>query len=138
MPAYGGKDFILKLGDGGGSEVFTMIGGLRATSLSINAEAIDVTHQGSSQWKTLLNGAGIKSFSISGSGVFEQDATLAQIRVDILAQTLRNFQVVEHSSGDYFQGAFKITSLERAGDYNNEQSWSISLESSGAITYTAV
>jgi len=138
MAAFGGKDFILKLGDGGGSEVFTMVGGLRATSMSINAEAIDVTHQGSAQWKTLIDGAGIKSVSISGSGVFEQDSTIAQIRTDILAQTLRNFQIVEHSSGDYFQGKFKITSMERAGDYDNEQSWSISLESSGAITYTAV
>lgn len=126
--------------DGSGTlvEGFRMLGGLRATSLSLNAEAIDVTHQGSSQWKTLLDGAGIKSVSISGSGVFEQDASLTRIRTDILAQTLRNFRIIEHSSGDYFAGSFKMTSLERAGDYNNEQSWSLSLESSGEISYTSV
>lgn len=136
MPAYGGKDFILRADDGAG--VYTMIGGLRSTSMSINAEAIDVTHQGSAQWKTLIDGAGIKSCAISGSGVFEQDTIINQLRVDMLAQTLRNFRVIEHSSGDYFQGAFKITALERSGDYNNEQTWSVSLESSGAITYTAL
>lgn len=126
--------------DGSGTlvEGFRMLGGLRATSFSINAEAIDVTHQGSAQWKTLLEGAGIKSVSISGSGVFEQDSSLARVRADILAQSLRNFRVIEHSSGDYFAGSFKMTSLERAGDYNNEQSWSLSLESSGEITYTSV
>lgn len=138
MAALGGKDFLLKLGDGAGPEVFTTIGGLQATSMSINAEAIDVTHQGSSQWKTLIDGAGIKSVSISGNGVFEQDATLAQLRVDLLAQTLRNFRVVEHSTGDYFEGAFKIVSLERAGEYNGAQTWALSLESSGAVAYTSV
>jgi TP901-1 family phage major tail protein len=136
--AYGGKDFLLKAGDGEVSEAFTIIGGLRSTSMAINAEAIDVTNQGSSQWKELLDGAGIKSVSISGSGVFDQGAVIDQLRDDLLNQTLRNFQITEHSSGDYFQGAFKITSFERAGDYNNEQTWSISLESSGPVTYTSV
>lgn len=125
-------------GSGTLDEGFRMIGGLRSTSLSVNAEAIDVTHQGSAQWKTLLDGAGIKSMAISGSGVFEQDSRLARLRTNVLAQTLTNFRVIEHSSGDYFSGSFKITALERAGDYNNEQTFSISLESSGAVAYTAV
>jgi predicted secreted protein len=33
-----------------------------------------------------------------------------------------------------FSGSFKIATLERAGDFNNEQTWSMSLESSGAVT----
>jgi TP901-1 family phage major tail protein len=125
-------------GTGTLSEGFRTVGGLRSTSMAVNAEAIDVTNQGSNQWKELLDGAGIKSVSISGSGVFEQDSRLARLRANCLNQTLTSFRVVEHASGDYFQGSFKITSLERAGDYNNEQTWSISLESSGAVAYTAV
>jgi len=125
-------------GTGTLDEGFAIVGGLRSTSLAINAEAIDVTHQGSAQWKTLLDGAGIKSAAISGSGVFEQDSRLERLRTNIFAQTVTNFKIVEHSSGDFFSGAFKITSFERSGDYNNEQSWSISLESSGAVLYTAV
>lgn len=126
--------------DGSGTldEGFRMVGGLQATSFSLNAEAIEVTSQGSSQWKTLLDGSGIKSCAISGNGVFEQDSALARIRANLLAQTLTNFRVIEHSSGDYFSAAFKIVSLERAGEYNGAQTWAISLESSGVVSYTAV
>lgn len=135
--AGAGKDFVLQIGDGGGTEVFTTIGGLRSKSMSINAEAIDITNHGSNQWKTLLDGAGIKSMSVSGSGVFTDSASEAQMQTDALAQTLRNFKIIDSDTGDYFTGAFKITSLEYAAEYNAERNWSISLESSGAITFTA-
>lgn len=135
--AGAGKDWLLKLGDGGGSEVFTTIGGLRSTQLSFAAEGIENTNQGSSQWKSLIDGAGIKSMSVSGSGVFTDSATEAQMQTDALAQTIRNFQIIDAGTGDYFQGGFKITSLEYAGEYNGAKTWSISLESSGAISFTA-
>lgn len=128
----GGKNLLLKIDNGAGT--YTTLGGLRSKSMTLNAEAIDVTNHGSNEWKELLDGAGVKSMSISGSGVFNTSTTLSQAITDWAAQTLRNFQIVDADSGLTFQGAFKITSMERAGEYNGEQTWSMSMESSGTIT----
>lgn len=133
MTAKAGKDFLLKIGDGAGSEVFTTIGGLRSSSISLNNEAIDVTAQDSSQWTTLLDGAGIKKVTVSGSGIFEDTTSEQQMLTDHLAGTLRDFQLADGVG--VFAGKFKITKMERKGDYKGSQDWSMSLESSGAVTY---
>ena len=40
--------------------------------------------------------------------------------------------------GDVLQGSFAVPSCERSGEYNKEETFSITLESAGTITYTAV
>ncbi len=122
--------------DATSAEAYTTLGGLRSTKLTINAEAIEKTNIGSAQWKELLSGAGIKSMGIAGSGVFTNGATETQAQADCLAQTLRNFKIIDNDTGNYFLGAFKITSLEHAGEYNGTRNWSMSLESSGAVAFT--
>lgn len=134
MSGKGGKDWLLKREDTAGSGTFTTIGGLRETNMTFNAEAIDSTDQGSSQNRTLLSGAGIKSMSVSGSGIFTNSATLSLMEDDFISQVLVNFRLVDADSGRSYTGAFKITSFERGGAYNAEQTYSVSLESSGAIT----
>lgn len=135
MSAKGGKDLLLKLEDSAGAGTYTTIGGLRSKNFSWSADGIDVTNHGSNQNKELLDGAGIKSMSISGEGVFTDDANLATLEAAFIAQALTRFQIIDTSSGGKsYTGLFKITSLERAGEYNGEQTWSISLESSGSIT----
>lgn len=128
----GGKDLLLKINTSGST--YTTIGGLRAKTMTFNAEGIDVTNHSSSQWRTMLDGAGIRSMTISGQGVFNTDATLTTLRQAAVAQTLTNFQIVDDDSGDTFQAAFKVTSFERAGEYNGEMTWSTTLESSGEVT----
>lgn len=125
-------------GSGTAEEAFETIAGLRSTTFTFNAEEIDITNQDSAQWKEVLSGAGIKSVTISGSGIFKDDYTFAKARSVALAQTLKNWRVCTNTAGDYWQGCFKITSMEQAGDYNNEASYSISLAGSGAFSYTEV
>lgn len=129
----GGKDFLLKIETAASPGTYTVLGGLRSKSMTINNDAIDSTNHGSNQWKEILDGAGIRSMSLSGSGIFNTSTTLSQALADMLAGTLRNFQIVDDAGGDTFTGLFKITSLERAGEYNGEQTWSLSMESSGEI-----
>ena len=85
------------------------------------------------QFRELLDGCGIRSMSLSGSGVFKDAATLNQATADCIAQTLRKFRII-HVGFKTFEASFKITSLERAGEYNAEQTYSLSMESSGAFT----
>lgn len=133
MAPQAGIDFLLKVEDSGTPGTYLTIGGLRSKSLSFNNEAIDVTSHDSSEWKELLDGKGIKSMSVSGSGVFTNSSAETQIRNDLIAGTLRKFKLFD-GAGNTFEAIFKITSLEYGGEYNAEQNWSISLESSGAVS----
>lgn len=135
MTAYAGKDLLLKVEDTHGAGTYTTVGGLRSKNFSWSAEAIDATNHGSNQNKELLDGAGIMAMSISGSGIFTDSATLTRIITAFQSQTLTRFQIVDATSGGQtYTALFKITSLERAAEYNAEQTWSISLESSGSVT----
>src|SRR5204862_1249719 len=81
MSAQRGKDLLVKIGDGGSPETFTTVAGLRATTLSFNAQTVDVTNADSvDQWRELLAGAGVKSASFSGSGVFKDAASDESLR----------------------------------------------------------
>jgi TP901-1 family phage major tail protein len=75
MAVQNGKDLLIKV-DLSGSGNFQTVAGLRATRVSFNAESVDVTSLDSAGgWRELLAGAGVKSASISGSGIFRDAAS---------------------------------------------------------------
>ena len=136
MAAQKGALLVLKIGNGGSPESFTTVAGLRSTSISLNDETVDVTHKGSSNKRTLLAGAGVNSVSISGSGVFTDDATETTLKNAWASGSHVNYQVFIPDFGTY-QGAFALTSLEYAGEFNGEVTYSVSMESSGNIAFSA-
>lgn len=136
MATGAGKNFLLKIGDGGGTEVFTTVGGLRDTQVQIQASEIDKTNMGSGEWTELMDGAGIRSMSVTGSGVFTNSAAENQMRTDMMNQTLRDFQMIDTDTGKKYQGTFKIKSFQEQGTYNGTKNWSVSLSSSGAVTFS--
>ena len=137
MAVQKGSALLVKIGNAGSPEAFTTVAGLRDTSISMNAETIDVTNKDSSKVRTLLADAGIQSFSISGSGVFTDSASEASCRTAFAASTFSNFQLLVPDFGT-FTGAFQVTTIEYAGSYNGEVTYSMSFESAGAITFATV
>lgn len=127
-----GSAFLLKVGDGGVPPVFTTVAGLRTTQLAINADTVVVTNQGSGGWRELLNGAGVRSVSISGSGVFTGSVAEARIKASALAGTIDDYRV-SFESGETITARFLITRLDYAGDFNGERTFTLALESSGAV-----
>lgn len=111
------------------------IAGMRSTSMSINNEQVDVTDKGDSGWRTLLAGAGIKTMSASASGMFTDDVSHIDLQNDIMQGAIISLTIVS-GRGDKFVGMFQVVSLERSGEYNGAEQFSLSLESSGAIVYT--
>ena len=131
--ARGGKDLLLEVETA--PSVYTLLGGLRTKSFTINSEAIETTNHGSGEYKEMLDGSGIRSMSLSGGGVSVDDATLVLVEDNCIANTLTNFRITDQSTnGRTYTVCCKIASVERAGEYNAEQTYSISLESSGVIT----
>lgn len=136
MGGFAGKNFLLKTGNGATPEVFTTIGGLRSTQLHGKAEAIDISSIDSADWKQLLGGAGLKEFSVSGSGIFSDSASETQVRDDFIAGTLRNYEIID-GDGNTWAGAFKVVGLEAQAEYKGAQTYSVNLQSSGVVTFTA-
>jgi TP901-1 family phage major tail protein len=116
--------------------VFKTIGGLRTHSMNFGSEAIDGTNYGSSQWKKIIDGAGIRSMSVSGDGVFNDDANFEALQDAALANTNVDLVFVDVSSGVIFLGEFKVTSFELGAAHDAEGTYSMSAESSGAVTAT--
>ena len=140
MAAGKGSSFLLK--DNSTGTPATM-GGLRSTSMTINGEAVDITTKdsnafissGNDKARDLLQGGGVRSMSITASGVFTDSSTENILRGFGFDGAIQNYDLV-FSDGSKISGAFLVTSYERAGEFNGEETYSVTLESSNTITYT--
>ncbi len=134
MAAQKGREILIKQQISG---TYTSIGGLRAKSIQLNAQSVDITDSDSTgRWRELMMDAGIRSVSISGSGVFKDSASEGAAMTEHLAGTTPNFQMIVPGLGT-FQGAFGIPSISYQGDHQGEVSYQMSFESAGQITFTA-
>ncbi len=135
-----GRALLLKIGDGEASEAFANLAGINSKALTINNASIDVTTPDATApegalWTETLNG--VKNVSVSGDGYFSDSTTEARMNeVAMGADNIANFTVTVPDFGTY-AGAFRISSLEFGGESEGGVTYSISLESSGAVTFTA-
>ncbi len=137
MAAQNGKDLLVKI-DMNGAGLFETVAGLRATRISFNAASVDVTSlESSGGWRELLAGAGVKTASISGSGIFKDQATDERARQIFFDGAMPAFQVIIPDFGT-IEGPFQITSIEYAGSHDGEATYELSLASAGAVTFVAL
>lgn len=132
MAVEKGSAFLLKIGDGASTPAFQTVAGLRTTQLSINGEAVVITHKASGGWRELLSGAGVRSVSVAGSGVFTGSAAETRLKSNALAGLIDDYEL-SFESGERLRGKFLLTRLDYAGDFNGERSYALALESSGAV-----
>jgi len=132
MAAERGSAFLLKIGTGANPTNYATVAGLKTTQLAINGDAIAITNKGSGGWRELLSGAGIRSVSVSATGIFTGSSAEAQLRSLALNGAVAPYQL-SFESGEAMTGQFLVTRLEYAGDFNGERNYSVALESSGAV-----
>ena len=136
MAVQAGKDLLVKV-DMTSDGQFETIAGLRATRISFNAEPVDVTTLDSSGgWRELLAGAGVRSASISGSGVFRDASTDERTRQLFFDGLTPDFQIVIPEFG-IVEGPFQVSSIEYSGQLNGEATYELSLQSAGQLIFTA-
>jgi TP901-1 family phage major tail protein len=136
MAAQSGKDMLLKL-DETGSGSFLTVAGLRTRTLAFNAATIDVTDaESAGRWRELLAGGGVKRASVSGSGIFKDQASDEAVRALFFAGTIRNWQLILPDFGTV-AGPFQVTALEFRGDHAGEVTFELALESAGEMSFTA-
>lgn len=135
-----GRALLVKIGDGADPVVYSNLCGLNSKSLTINNSSIDVTTpdcttpEGALYTETL---AGLKNVSVSGDGFFEDSTAEARMNTVAMANDNSNdFEIVVPDFGTY-AGTFRIASLEFGGETEGGVTYSLSLESSGTVTFTA-
>ncbi|MGV1013706.1 MAG: phage major tail protein, TP901-1 family [Methyloceanibacter sp.] len=136
MTAQKGKDLLLKV-DSNGEGSFATVAGLRARTLAFNAATVDITDQESAgRWRELLEGAGLKTARITGSGIFKDAASDETLRSYFFSGAVRDWQVIVPDLGTV-EGPFQIATLEYGGQHDGELTFDLSLESAGALAFTA-
>ena len=114
MPAGKGSSFLLKDNSTGTPAT---IGGLRSTSMTINGEAVDITTKdsnafissGNDKARDLLQGGGVRSMTISASGVFTDSSTENILRGFAFDGAIQSYDLI-FSDGSKISGAFLVTS----------------------------
>lgn len=132
MTAQKGSAFLLKISDGGNPSSFHTVAGLRTTQMTINGDAVVVTHKESGGWRDLLSGAGTRSVSVSAAGIFLGSDAENSIRAHALAGTIDDYEL-SFEDGSRLSGRFLVQRLDYAGDFNGERNYTLQLESSGAV-----
>jgi len=134
MGAQRGRDLLLKL-DAASTGAFVTVAGLRARQVSLNATSVDVTTSDSAgRWRELLEGAGTRAASLSGSGLFRDAQSDAAVRQLFFDGSIRPWQAVIPDFGT-LQGPFQITALEYAGRHDGEVTFELALSSAGSVTF---
>lgn len=146
MAKQKGRLLLIKIGDGADPETFTTLGGLQSKSLTVNNNNFDVTTAGATSpggqlWSEVMTGA--RSIDFSGNGLFEGGTSLDRFKAIAFganegdtADAIGNFQVIVPEFGT-FEGAFHINSVEFGGEQEGAVTYSLTLASSGYISFTA-
>ena len=146
MAAQKGKDVLIKINTTGST--YVTLGGLRSSSITFSDEAVDITSKADNGHRLLLAGGGVNSVAISGSGVFTDSSAEQALRTAYYAQqntsdgssaqtaAFKNFQFVVPDLA-VFTGPFMIESLEYAGEFNGEATYSVSFQSAGYVSFAS-
>jgi len=131
MVAQQGKELLLKIHDG---IDYQLIGGFQSNEFTINGQSVDVTTKDSAGFREFLDGAGVRSLTTGGNGVFMNDTAFGIAHGHVMAGTHPDCQIVVPGLGTY-TGKFAITSLSMTGTHDTEVTYTFSLESAGPITF---
>lgn len=137
MAGQAGRDVVVRVGDGGSPESFDVVAGIRSRSIRLGARVVDATHADSAgAWRELKAGAGVKSVSVSGAGAFSDAASDARMRTAFFAGQAANMEL-EVAAFGVLSGPFVVAELIYGGAHDAEATFSVRLESAGAVTFAA-
>eukprot|EP01037_Dinobryon_pediforme_P018392 gene18392-18662_t len=137
MPLQISRDLTVSLGDGGQPETFTPLTGLTARRFSLTAKLVETTDLSSpSGWRELARGAGVREMTVTAQGALRSLAADQALRAAFAGQITINCQVTAPGLG-VFSGPFLAEGIDYVGDDAGEATWSLTLASAGALSFTS-
>lgn len=138
MSGQAGRDVLIRLGDGASPEGFVTVAGIRTKTFSLKAPAADATAADSPEgWREMIAGAGVKTVSVKGAGVFKDAASDARMRQVFFDGEAVNTELVVPDFG-ILSGAFIVDELKYGGAHDGEATMEITLESAGLISFAEI
>jgi predicted secreted protein len=130
-----GRDLIVKKA---GSRIL----GIRTATLSWSGESIDLTSGEDSGKRKLAAASGQEQLDMSCEGIMKEEQFRALVlgsSSKMLTDITIEFPIINSSNttAATISGDFRISSFEEGEPYNDAPTFSFTLESSGAWTYTA-
>jgi TP901-1 family phage major tail protein len=135
-----GRLLLIKIHDGADPGAYETFCGLTTRALTINNEEFDVTTAdcetpGGKMWAEVLDG--VSRISVSGNGYTKKDDAEARLATIAMASPpVEGFQVIVPNVGTFTAEMF-VQSSEFGGDDTNGATFSLSLASTGAVTFAA-
>lgn len=129
MAAQSGRDLLIL-------KNAVAFGGLRETSVAVDGSPIDITNKNDSGYRTLASFSGVESVDITGSGVFIDDTIRDIAFVGTGTTKLLTDITLAWGDGATMSGDFYLASFTSAGNHDGEETYDVTLQSSGAWTYT--
>ena len=134
MAAGAGRRVRVKYNSGSGLAV---IAGARTDSMTISNTPIDITDKDDAGVRTLLDDIGTQSMSMNVEGVLIDGTLLALAEGATAGSALHDFSLDIATIGE-ITGSFFISNFEVSGaDGDEPNTFTCTLESGGALTYTA-
>lgn len=137
MTAQAGALVLIKIGDGEVSESFTTLGGLRTSSIIVNNQLLETSNVSTGAWRQLQDVSGIRTVTITGTGLFTDSVSEEIMRGVAFNGNIHNYQFI-FANGDSITGAFLVEEYERSGNIDDAETYRISLQSAGNISFAAV
>lgn len=136
MAASPGNTFYIQINTTGST--YVNLGGVRTRNITLNGEAIDITNSDSTGlWRESLATYGVRSLSMSGSGVFLDDSAINKVVTNMMTSTATYLAKVVAPGLGTFDGTFVFTQLSLAGNHNGEVTYDLTIESGGVVNFTA-
>lgn len=126
MTKIKGIDFVIKYGN-------KTLGGQRGASMSVSSDTIETTTRESNGWKE--KDYGYKEWSLGTDGLLVADDECYDILEDALLNSVI-LDVLVDRKGTTYAGKCLITSFENDAPYDDNLSYSISIEGTGELTKT--
>jgi len=138
MSGQAGRDVLIRLGDGASPEGFVTVAGIRTKSFTLKSPAADATAADSPEgWREMIAGAGVKSISVKGAGVFKDAASDARLREIFFAGEAVSAELIVPDFGR-LTGAFIVSELKYGGAHDGEATMELALESAGLISFAEI
>jgi len=133
--AYSGRLLRLFIEDPEAPEGYTLVGGLRTTAVSLDHEAVEVTTVASEGFRELLPQGGLRSLTLAGEGVVASGASDRALYLQAVEGSAAAYRL-DFGNGDRFEGSFLVTRFQRSGSQKDAELFSVTLESTGPLTFT--
>lgn len=135
MPAgFAGRDAALYKELDDTADQFSKVAGVRTTSMTLNNEPVDTTSVDSEGFRELLPDAGVQSMDVTLSGIVKNSTTYQEVQEQAIARTVKRYQY-RSANGDRWECDMAVVNLQKTGEYNGAETFSISLQSDGAIEF---